>query len=137
MRPYAVMPITAAPQALGVINNESRCCLRTDFFPLCRVQKVPFLVKGHVMMWICFCHVFLLAAHGTLHQKETVIIALATVSVLVVVAATAFFGYRMMHSKLPWSQAMKKSAKHRFYFILYIFFFVSGQLNAFFVAFKF
>ncbi|KAM4710925.1 bone morphogenetic protein receptor type-2-like [Anableps anableps] len=35
--------------------------------------------------------------HGTLRHEETVIIALATVSVLVVVAVAAFFGYRMMH----------------------------------------
>ncbi|XP_029302934.1 bone morphogenetic protein receptor type-2-like [Cottoperca gobio] len=37
-----------------------------------------------------------LYAH-TLSQEETIIIALATVSVLAVVAVAAFFGYRMMH----------------------------------------
>uniref|UniRef100_A0A147A5P9 receptor protein serine/threonine kinase n=1 Tax=Fundulus heteroclitus TaxID=8078 RepID=A0A147A5P9_FUNHE len=36
-------------------------------------------------------------AHGTLRHEETVIIALATVSALVVVAVAAFFGYRLMH----------------------------------------
>ncbi|CAN9498339.1 unnamed protein product [Ophioblennius macclurei] len=35
--------------------------------------------------------------HRTLSHEETVIIALATVSVLAVVAVAAFFGYRMMH----------------------------------------
>lgn len=35
--------------------------------------------------------------HHTLRYEETVIIALATVSVLAVVAVAAFFGYRMMH----------------------------------------
>ncbi|XP_069579398.1 bone morphogenetic protein receptor type-2-like [Brachyistius frenatus] len=34
---------------------------------------------------------------GTLRHEETVIITLATVSVLAVVAVAAFFGYRMMH----------------------------------------
>lgn len=35
----------------------------------------------------------------TLHYEETIIIALATVSVLAVVAVAAFFGYRMMRGE--------------------------------------
>lgn len=38
----------------------------------------------------------------TLGYEETVIITLATVSVLAVCAVAAFFGYRMMHGELPW-----------------------------------
>lgn len=55
-----------------------------------------------------------LLSDGTLRNEETVIIALATVSVLVVVAVAAFFGYRMMHGELPWRQAVKTSRKHGF-----------------------
>lgn len=48
----------------------------------------------------------------TLRYEETVIIALATVSVLAVVAVAAFFGYRMMHGELPWCHAVRKSREH-------------------------
>ncbi|XP_041835170.1 bone morphogenetic protein receptor type-2-like [Melanotaenia boesemani] len=34
---------------------------------------------------------------GTLHHKETIIIALATISMLAVIAVAAFFGYRLLH----------------------------------------
>lgn len=44
----------------------------------------------------------------TLGYEETVIITLATVSVLGVLAVAAFFGYRMMHSELPWFQTVTK-----------------------------
>lgn len=42
----------------------------------------------------------------TLRYEETVIIALATVSVMAVVAVAAFFGYRMTHGELPWYQLL-------------------------------
>lgn len=40
-----------------------------------------------------------------LGYEETVIITVATVSVLAVLAVAAFFGYRMMHGELPWLHA--------------------------------
>lgn len=43
-----------------------------------------------------------------LRHEETIIIALATVSLLAVVAVAAFFGYRMMHGELPWRHAARK-----------------------------
>lgn len=45
----------------------------------------------------------------TLGYEETVIITLATVSVLAVLAVAAFFGYRMMHGELPWRHTLRKS----------------------------
>lgn len=45
----------------------------------------------------------------TLGYEETVIITLATVSVLAVFAIAAFFGYRMMHGELPWRHAETKT----------------------------
>lgn len=45
----------------------------------------------------------------TLGYEETVIITLATVSVLAVLAVAAFFGYRMMHGELPWLHTVTKS----------------------------
>lgn len=48
----------------------------------------------------------------TLGYEETVVITLATVSVLAVLAVAAFFGYRMMHGELPWRHAVTKSAHY-------------------------
>lgn len=45
----------------------------------------------------------------TLGYEETVIITVATVSVLAVLAVAAFFGYRMMHGELPWLHAVMKN----------------------------
>lgn len=45
----------------------------------------------------------------TLGYEETVIITVATVSVLAVLAVAAFFGYRMMHGELPWLHAVIKN----------------------------
>lgn len=42
---------------------------------------------------------------STLGYEETVIITVATVSVLAVLAVAAFFGYRMMHGESPWRHA--------------------------------
>lgn len=42
----------------------------------------------------------------TLGYEETVIITVATVSVLVVLAVAAFFGYRMIRGELPWWRAL-------------------------------
>lgn len=44
----------------------------------------------------------------TLRNGEMLIIALATVSVMAVVAVAAFFGYRMMHGELPWCHSENK-----------------------------
>lgn len=47
----------------------------------------------------------LLADPPILHYRQTVIIALAAVSLIAVVAVAAFFAYRMMHGELPWRHA--------------------------------
>lgn len=46
---------------------------------------------------------------GTLGYEETVIITVATVSLLAVLAVAAFFGYRMMHGELPWLHVEMKN----------------------------
>lgn len=48
-----------------------------------------------------------LADLPTLRYEETVIIALAAVSMMAVVAVAAFFAYRMMHGELPWRHASR------------------------------
>ncbi|XP_038157902.1 bone morphogenetic protein receptor type-2-like [Cyprinodon tularosa] len=79
----------------------------------CVVTRLPSLIQNGTYHFCCcgsdMCNVnftenFLVPSptppqliDGTLRNEETVIIALATVSVLVVVAVAAFFGYRMMH----------------------------------------
>lgn len=62
----------------------------------------------------------LLVDPRTLRHEETIIIALATVSVLAVVAVAAFFGYRMMHGELPWRHAAWRSVGT---------FIIQGRLN--------
>lgn len=66
-------------------------------------------VKGHrlIVLLFCFCPSFI--DPHTLGYEETVIITLATVSVLAVLAVAAFFGYRMMHGELSRRHAVTSS----------------------------
>lgn len=73
----------------------------------CIVSAIcPSHVKVIVLMFL-MCRPFI--DSRTLGYEETVIITLATVSVLAVLAVAAFFGYRMMHGELPWLHTVTKS----------------------------
>lgn len=64
-----------------------------------------------VAVWLFFmCPSF--TDPRTLGYEETVVITLATVSVLAVLAVAAFFGYRMMHGELPWCHTVTKSVHY-------------------------
>lgn len=67
--------------------------------------------KGHnlICTFVFDVCVPLLIDSRTLRYEETVIITLATVSVLAVLAVAAFFGYRMMHGELPWRQEEQRT----------------------------
>uniref|UniRef100_A0A667X8T6 receptor protein serine/threonine kinase n=1 Tax=Myripristis murdjan TaxID=586833 RepID=A0A667X8T6_9TELE len=76
--------------------SDDRCVV-TNLPPQIQNGTYHFCCCGSDMCNVNFTEAFPSPNSHTPHYEETVIIALATVSVLAVVAVAAFFGYRMMH----------------------------------------
>uniref|UniRef100_A0A3Q0T1X6 receptor protein serine/threonine kinase n=1 Tax=Amphilophus citrinellus TaxID=61819 RepID=A0A3Q0T1X6_AMPCI len=72
-------------------------CVVTNLPPQIQNGTYHFCCCGSDMCNVNFTEDFPLPSPTTAQPIQTVIITLATVSVLAVVAAAAFFGYRMMH----------------------------------------
>uniref|UniRef100_A0A3B5BAR9 receptor protein serine/threonine kinase n=1 Tax=Stegastes partitus TaxID=144197 RepID=A0A3B5BAR9_9TELE len=72
-------------------------CVVTNLPPQIQNGTYHFCCCGSDMCNVNFTEDFPPPNHRPLGHEETVIITLATVSVLAVVAVAAFFGYRMMH----------------------------------------
>lgn len=91
------------PHKLVTQCKDISCCVKwpSSWLLLPNQKASAWLFLCQSDLYFCFWCVLLVDPH-TLRYQETVIIALATVSVLAVVAVAAFFGYRMMHGELPW-----------------------------------
>lgn len=116
--------------------------IQTSFY---HCQHIKSISLGHLFFPhagnICSSCLSALLDPRTLRYEETVIIALATVSVLAVVAVAAFFGYRMMHGELPWRPAARESREHLLFKVFemfstkqqLIFLFINQRSTAFFM----
>lgn len=78
----------------------------------CDTGHLLSLHKGHSLMYTFVFHVCRLVDPHSLSWEETIIIALATVSVLAVVAVAAFFGYRMINGELPLRHSARKGREY-------------------------